>query len=109
MQVGKGAPPLLEPQAVAGEQLVGNREADEPERELVDEAAVGAVEERDRRDARRLAERERATEEVEGQSRVHNVLDQEYVSTREWSVDVLQQPHAAALAVRVRRELDDVE
>ena len=43
VEVGERAPALVEAEPVAGEQLVRHGEADEAERQLVDEAAVGAI------------------------------------------------------------------
>ena len=93
MEVGKCAPALVEPEAVAGEELVRNGEADVAERELVDEPAVRTIEERHRREARRAPEAERPAEEVERQPRVDDVLDDEDVPVLERRVDVLEQPH----------------
>ena len=56
-----------------------------------------------------LAQSERATEKVEREARVHDVLDEEHMTPFERRVDVLQEPYAAVLAVGVRRELDHVE
>ena len=79
-EVGQRAPALLEPEAVAGEQLVRHREADVAEADVLDEAAVGAVEQRDGRDARRAALRERPRQERERQPRVDDVLDEDDVA-----------------------------
>ena len=59
MQVGQVAEALVEVEAVADEELVGDREADVADRQVVDEPPVGPVEQRRRRQRRGLAERER--------------------------------------------------
>ncbi len=46
---------------------------------------------------------------MEREPGVHDVLHEQDVPGLEGRVDVLQQPHPAALAVRVGRELDDVQ
>ena len=57
VEVGQVPVPLVDVEAVADEELVGDGEADVADRQVVDEAAVGAVEERDRRERARSAER----------------------------------------------------
>ena len=109
VEIGERAPALVEAEPIAGEQLVRHGEADEAKRELVDEAAVGAVEKRDRSQARGLAQTERSAEEVEREPRVDDVLDEEHMAAGERRVDVLQEPYASVLAVGVRGELDHVE
>ena len=109
MQVGQRAPALVQAEPVAREQLVGNGEADEAERKLVHEPPVRPVEQGHGREAGRIAQRERPAQEVQGQPGVDDVLDEEHVTILERRVDVLEQPHRAVLAARVRRELDDVE
>src|SRR5205807_810975 len=81
----------IEVEAVTDEELVGNGEADVTDRELVDEAAVGAVEERRDRERRRRPELERAAEVVEGEPGVDHVLHDDYVPTGDVAVEVLQQ------------------
>ena len=91
MQVGQRAPALVQAEPVACKQLVGDREADVVERHVVDETAVGAVEERDRRKARRVPQRERPCEEVQRQAGVDDVLDDEHVPVDDRRVEVLEQ------------------
>jgi hypothetical protein len=109
VEIGKGTPTLVETKAVAREQLVGNGEADVAKRDVVDEAAIGSVEEGDGREARRISERERPAEEVERQASVYDVLHEYDVTTGERRVDVLQQANAAGAAASIRREFHDVE
>ena len=96
VQVGQRAPALVEPQPVAGEELVGHREADVVERDVVDEPAVRAVEQRHGREAGGIAQRERLREEVQRQAGVDDVLDDEHVPADDGRVEILEQPHAAA-------------
>jgi hypothetical protein len=91
MQVGQGTPAFVQAEPVAGEELVGDREADVVERHVVDEATVGAVEERDRRKARRIPQRERPCQEVQRQASVDDVLDDEHVPVDDRRVEVLEQ------------------
>ena len=79
-QVGQLAPPLLEIEAVADEELVRHDEADVADREIVDESAVGAVEQRDGGDLARLAKLERAHEVVQREPGVDDVLDDDHVA-----------------------------
>ncbi len=109
MQVGKGAPPLVEPEAVSREELVGHGEADEPQRELVHQAPVGAVEERHRSEARGIPQAECSAEEVQREPCVDDVLDEENMPAFECRVGVLEEAHAAVLPIGVRGELDDIE
>ena len=53
VQVGQRAPALVQPEPVAGEELVRDGEADVAERHVVHEPPVGTVEQRHRREARR--------------------------------------------------------
>src|SRR5262249_6024822 len=109
VKIGQGAPALVQPQSVSGEELVGNGEADVTKWDVLDEPPVRAVEERHRRQARGLAKRERTAEEVERQPRVHDVFDDDDVAPGERYVDVLQQAYAAVSTLAVRGELDDIE
>ena len=59
MEVGQAAVALVEVEAVADEELVGNGEADVADRQVIDEPAVGAVEQRADGDVGRAAELER--------------------------------------------------
>ena len=109
MQVRERAPALVEPQSVAGEELVRNREPDVPERDVVDESAIRSIEKRHRREVRRTPKAERLAEEMKSQARVDHVLDDEDMTIGERCVDVLQQAHTAVLSARIRSQLDDVE
>ncbi len=109
MEFGQRAPALVQAEAVTCEQLVRHGEPDEAKRQLVDEPPVRTIEERHRREACRLAQPECPAEEVERQTRVDDVLDEQHVTPFERRVDVLQEPYASVLAVGVRRELDHVE
>src|SRR5207249_8008721 len=100
-------PALVEAQAVACEELVGDGETHVAERDVLDETSIRTVEQRDRDEARGLSQRERVTEEAEGQPGVHDVLDEDYVATLERDVHVLQQANAAVATFGVRGELDD--
>ena len=60
MQVGQAAVALVEVEAVADEELVGHGEADVADRQVVDEAAVRAVEQGADGDVGRPAQLERA-------------------------------------------------
>ena len=110
VEVRQRAPALVEPEPVAGKQLVGHGEADVLERDVVDEPAVRAVEERHGGEARRPALGEAPREEAERQPGVDDVLDDHDVTTGERTVEILEQPHAAAASsAAVGSELDHVE
>ena len=53
--------------------------------------------------------RERAREERERQARVDDVRDEDHVAPLDRLVEILEQPDAAAAAVGVARELDQVD
>ena len=107
VQVWQVPVPLVQVEPVPDEELVRDREADVPDREVVDQSAVGPIEERRRGERARLAEAERADEEVERQSCVHNVLDHEHLAVGDPRLQVLEQLDAAAAAVG--RELEEVQ
>ena len=109
VQVGQRAPALVQPEPVAGEELVRDGEADVAERHVVDEPPVGTVEQRHRRETRRLAERERPREEVERQPGVDDVLDDEDVTADDRGVEVLEQPDRARVPAGVGGELEEVD
>ena len=109
VQVGQRAPALVEPEAVAGEELVGDGEADVVERDVVDEPPVGAVEQGHGREARGLAERERAGEEVQRQAGVDHVLDHDHVAVDDRGVEILQQLDRAGVPARVGGQLEEVD
>src|SRR6478752_7416580 len=71
--VRERAPALLEPEAVAGEELVRDGEPDVLEPDVLDEPAVGPIEQRHGGDALRVALREGAGEEGERQPGVDDV------------------------------------
>ena len=109
MEVWKRSPALVESEAVAGEELVRNRKARVSKGNLLDEPTVRTIEERHRRKARRIAEGERAVDEVEREPRIDDVFDDEHVPSVERDVDVLEEPDGASAALVVGSELDDVE
>ena len=112
VQIREVSVPLVEVEAVADEELVRNGEADVPDRQVLDEAPVGAVEERHRRERARSAELERPAEVVERQAGIDDVLDDQDVATLDGGVEVLQEPDrraAAGLVGAVARELDEVD
>jgi murein DD-endopeptidase MepM/ murein hydrolase activator NlpD len=83
VEIGQRAPALVQPEPVACEELVGNGEADEAERELVDEPPVRPIEERHGGEARGVAQAERSAQEVERQPGVDDILDEEDVAAFE--------------------------
>lgn len=100
---------LFETQAVPGEELVGNREAHVAKRQIVDEAPVGPVEQGHGREARRVAEPKRSRQEVQRQTGIDDVLDDDDVSIRDRRVEILEQSDAAVGTARIRGELDQVD
>src|SRR6187200_274428 len=109
VQVGERPPAFLEAESVAREELVRHGEPDEAQRQLLDEPSVRAGEERHGGETRRLAKTEGATEEVQREPGVDDVLDEQYVTAFERRVDVFQKPDSTVLPVSVRSELDDIE
>ena len=112
MEVGQVAPALVEVEAVADEELVGDGEADVVDREVFDQAAIGPVEQRDDAQARRLAQAEQLAEVVQRQAGVDDVLDEQHVEPGDGDGGVLQQPDArvpAGLVASVAGELDEVD
>jgi hypothetical protein len=113
VQVGEVAVPLLEVEAVADEELVGDGEADVADRQVVDEPAVGTVEQSDRGERGGVAQRQRLAQVVEGEPGVDHVLDDEDVAVGDLAIEVLEQADAAVPAGvgtgRVGRELEEVE
>ena len=113
MQVRQVAVTLLEIEPVPDEQLVRHREADVADRHVLDQATIGAVEERHRGERGRVAQRERLAEVVERQARVDHVLDDQNMASGDLSVQILEQADAGVAALvgagRVARELDEVE
>jgi hypothetical protein len=113
MQVREVPVPLLEIESVPDEELVWHREADVADGEVLDEPAVGPIEQRHRRQRRWVAERKRPAEVVEAEARVDDVLDDQDVAARDARVEILQEPDpcvTAGVGVRaVGGELDEVE
>jgi hypothetical protein len=104
---------LVQVEAVPDEELVRDGEADVANREILDEATVGTVEERHRRERRRRAQRERLAEVVESEAGVDDVLDDQDVASGDLSVEVLQQADACVPALvdtgGVARQLEEIE
>jgi len=104
--------PFVQVEAVADEELVRDDEADVPDREIVDEAAIGAVEQRRDRKRGGPAEREQLAEVVERQASVDHVLDDQHVPAFDRGVQVFQQSHplvSAGDGAPVAGELDEIE
>jgi hypothetical protein len=113
VQVRQIAVALLEIEAVSHEELVGHREADVADGHVLDQAAIGAVEERHSRERGGIAERERLAEVVERQAGVDHVLDDQDVTARDLLVEILEEADAPMAALigagRVAGELDEVQ
>ena len=113
MEIREVAVALLQIESVADEELVRDGEADVADGEILDEAAVRPVEQGDRGERRRRAQRKRLAEVVEGQPGIDDILDDQHVPTGELDVQVLQQPDArvaAGVGARgIARELEEVE
>ena len=104
--------PLVQVEAVADEVLVRNDEADVPNRQVVDEPSVGAVEQGGDREGGGTAKGEHFAQVVQRQAGIDDVLDDEDVPILDRSVQVLQQPDPLVAARRgapVAGELDEVE
>jgi hypothetical protein len=108
VQVRQVAVALVEVEAVADEELVRDREPDVRDRQVGDEAPIGTVEERDRRERGGTPQTQRAAEVVEREAGVHDVLDDQDVAAVDLRVEVLQQADARR-ALAVRGELEEVE
>src|SRR5205823_9100520 len=76
---------IVEP--ITDHEVVGDLKADVLER-YVDQPPGGPVEQGHHVDRGRLASAQRAQEEVEGQTGVHDVLDQDHVAARDRVVQV---------------------
>jgi hypothetical protein len=104
---------LVEVEAVADEELVGDGEADVAYGQILDEAPVRPVEERRGGERGRGAERERLAEVVERQAGVDDVLDDHDVAPGDLAVEVLEQADAGVTALvgagGVARELEEVQ
>src|SRR5205823_7422238 len=90
MQVRQLAVPLLEVEAVADVELVGDDEAHVAHREIVDEAPVRPVEQGHGRDGGRATQLERAHEVVERQTGVDDVLDDQHVAAANVEIEILE-------------------
>jgi hypothetical protein len=104
---------LVQVEAVADEELVGNGEADVAHREVLDEAAIRAVEQGDGRHRARVAEQQRLAQVVHRQPGVDDVLDDQDVAAVDAGVEILEQPDSALRgavgAPVIGRKLDEVE
>jgi hypothetical protein len=113
VKVGQVAETLVQVEAVADEELVGDGEADVADWEVFHEAAIRAVEQRDRGERARRAERERLAQIVEGEAGVDDVLDDHHVPAGYLRVEVLEQADAGVAALvgagGVARQLQEVE
>ena len=112
MEVRQVPKPLVEVEAVADEELVGNGEPDVCNGQVVDEAPVGSVEQRYRSDRTRRAQRERARQRMQREAGVDHVLDQQDVLVDDVEVEVLEEPDRRRAARRppaVPGELDEVD
>lgn len=113
MEIRQVAVALLEIEAVADEELVGDGEADVAHRQVVDQAPVGAVEQGRAAERAWPAQVEDAAQVVERQAGVDHVLDDEQVAPPDLDVQVLQQPDAGVAACRrvraVAGQLDEVD
>jgi hypothetical protein len=107
VEVGKVSEALVQVEAVADEELVGDGEADVADREVLDETSVRAIEQRDGVESRRPTKAKRANQEVQRQSRVDHVFDDQHVAAADLGVEVLEQADAASGAVG--RDLEEVE
>jgi hypothetical protein len=112
VEVRKVPVALVEVEPVADEELVRDGEPDVAHGQVVDEAPVGPIEQRDRRDRSRTAKRQRPHEEVERQSRIDDVLHHEYVTTADLAVEVLEQAYPGVSACRsaaISGQLDELQ
>jgi hypothetical protein len=112
VQVRQVPVPLGQVEAVTDEELVRHREPDVPDRQVLDEAAVRAVEERDRGERAGRAELERPAEVVERQPGVDDVFDDQDVAPLDRDVEVLEELDrraAARLVGAVAGQLDEVD
>ena len=113
MQVREVPVALVQVEPVPDEELVRDREADVADGDVLDQAAVRAVEQGDRGEGARGAQSERLAEVVECQAGVDDVLHDEHVPARDLGVEVLQQADAGVTALvgagGVVRELEEVE
>jgi hypothetical protein len=111
-QVGQLPVALVQVEAVADEELVGDDEADVAHRQVVDEPPVGPVEQRDGGDRRGLAQLERPPQVVEREPGVDHVLDDEDVAVADVEVEVFEDADLVVTAhprAAVAGKLDEVE
>jgi hypothetical protein len=112
VEVGEIPEALLEVEAVADEELVGNDEADVADGKVVYQAAVRAVEQGDDGERARRAEGQSLHEVPERQAGVDDVLDDQDVAAFDLAVEVLQKSDRAVAPPRgavVVGELEEVE
>jgi hypothetical protein len=113
VEVGQVAVALVQVEAVADEELVGDGEADVAHGQVLDEAPIGAVEECGGGERSGGAERQRLAEVVEREAGVDDVLDDHDVASGDLGVEVLEQADAGVPALVgagcVARELQKVE
>jgi hypothetical protein len=113
VEVGQIPILLVEVEAVPHEELVRDGEADIAHGEVLDEAAVGTVQQRDCGQRARRTQRQRLAEVVERQPGVDDVLDDEDVAARDLAVQVLEQTNAGVSALvgagGVAGELEEIE
>jgi hypothetical protein len=113
VQIGQVPEPLVEIEAVADEELVRDGEADVADGEILDEAAVRAVEQGDRGEGARGSQGERLAEVVERQAGVDDVFHDDHVPACDLGVEVLEQADVGVPALvgagGVARELEEVE
>jgi hypothetical protein len=100
VEIRQRTPALVQAETVAGEELVGHREADVAERDVIHEPPIRPVEQRAGGDLAWAAELEGLDEVVERQARVDDVLDDEDVAARDGQVEILDQPDLRAAAER---------
>jgi hypothetical protein len=113
VDVGQVPELLVEVEAVADEELVRDGEADVADGQIVDEAAVGPVEQRRHGQRPRRPQRERPAEVPQREPCIDDVLDDQDVAAGELDVQVLQEANAGVTAraavAAVAGELDEVE
>jgi hypothetical protein len=112
VQIGQAAVALVDVEPVAGIELVRDHEPDVAHRQVVDEAAVRSVEERDDGERRGAPQAERLDEEVERQPGIDDVLDDDDVTAADLYVEILEEPDgrvAAGRAPGVAGQLDELQ
>jgi hypothetical protein len=113
VQVGQVPIALRDVEPVADEELVGDREADVANGQILDEAAVRSVEQGHDSQRGGLAQPQGLAEVVQRQACVDHVLDDQDIAERDLPVEVLQEPDPrvpARIGVgTVAGELDEVD